>query len=118
MTIPETIAYNGPLYHVLTHRSKAASARLSVTRFKSLQSKENSEPTPNPPRTWILQSPHSGDNTQLRAIAGALGWPSEVKRLAYRKHEGLLRLLSLPTLAGAPHCAACRGLTSPRCVTS
>jgi len=65
-----------------------------------LQSKENSEPTPNPPRTWILQSPHSGDNTQLRAIAGALGWPSEVKRLAYRKHEGLLRLLSLPTLAG------------------
>ena len=52
------------------------------------------------PRVWILQSPHSGDNTQLRALAAALGWPSEVKRLTYRRHEGLLRLLSLPTLAG------------------
>lgn len=52
------------------------------------------------PRTWILASPHSGDNTQLRAIAGALGWPSESKRLRYRGHEGLLRLMSLPTLSG------------------
>lgn len=52
------------------------------------------------PKVWILQSPHSGDNTQLRALAGALGWPAEVKRLAYRRREGVLRLLSLPTLAG------------------
>ena len=52
------------------------------------------------PRVWIVQSPHSGDNTQLRAIAGALGWPTEVKGLSYRKAEGLLRLLSLATLAG------------------
>lgn len=49
---------------------------------------------------WILQSPHSGDNTQLRALAGALGWPAEVKRLTYHGHEGILRLLSRPTLAG------------------
>jgi len=48
----------------------------------------------------VLQSPHSGDNTQLRAIAGALGWPAEVKKLSYRGHEGLLRLASLATLAG------------------
>ncbi len=41
MTIPETIAYNGSLYHVLTHASKAARARLSVTRFKSLQNQGN-----------------------------------------------------------------------------
>lgn len=65
-----------------------------------MESKDNSGTGQSPPRTWILQSPHSGDNTQLRAIQGALGWPAEVKRLAYRKHEGLLRLLSLPTLAG------------------
>ena len=49
---------------------------------------------------WILQSPHSGDNTQLRALGAALGWPLEVKQLAYRWHEGALRLLSLPTRAG------------------
>ncbi|WP_421693392.1 mitochondrial fission ELM1 family protein [Aestuariivirga sp.] len=52
------------------------------------------------PRVWILQSPHSGDNTQLRAISAALGWPFEVKRLSYRRSEGLLRLFSLATLAG------------------
>ncbi|WP_161957342.1 mitochondrial fission ELM1 family protein [Aestuariivirga litoralis] len=64
------------------------------------------------PRTWILQSPHSGDNTQLRAIAGRLGWPVETKKLAYRGHEGLLRLLSLPTLAGV-NLAASSPLTAP-----
>lgn len=52
------------------------------------------------PRVWILRSPHSGDNTQLRALAGALGWPADVKHLAYRGVEGVLRLLSLSTLAG------------------
>lgn len=49
---------------------------------------------------WILQSPHSGDNTQLRALATALGWPTETKRIAYLRHEGVLRLFSRPTLAG------------------
>jgi len=52
------------------------------------------------PRVWILQSPHSGDNTQLRALAHALGWPHAVKRLVYRPFEGVLRLLSWGTLAG------------------
>ena len=73
-----------------------------------MQNKENSDTVQAHPRTWILQSPHSGDNTQLRAIAGALGWPSEVRRLTYRKHEGLLRLLSRPTLAGVDVAASSR----------
>ena len=100
MTIPETIAYNGSLYHVLTHASKAALARLSVTRCKLLQIKDNLGREEGGPLIWILQSPHSGDNTQLRALAGALGWPFESKRLVYRGHEVVLRLLSLATLAG------------------
>lgn len=112
MTIPETIAYNGPLYHVLTHASKAGLARLSVTRFKSLQDKDNSACPKSGPVTWILQSPHSGDNTQLRALAGALGWPSTVKRLHYRGHEGLLRLFSLATLSGVD-VAASSPLSAP-----
>ncbi len=33
------------------------------------------------PRVWLLASPHSGDNTQLTALADALGWPFEIKRL-------------------------------------
>lgn len=53
-----------------------------------------------PPRVWILASPHAGDNTQLRALAAALGWPSEEKQIVYRSSEAALRFLSLPTLAG------------------
>lgn len=52
------------------------------------------------PKAWILASPHAGDNTQLKALAAALGWPGEVKQLAYRWHEALLRLLPHATLAG------------------
>ena len=53
----------------------------------------------SPPRLWILASRHSGDNTQLDALADALGWPCEVKRLAYKPYEEALRLAGLPTLA-------------------
>jgi uncharacterized protein len=52
------------------------------------------------PRVWILASPHSGDNTQLLALAEELRWPFEVKRLVYGKRESLLRFLNLATLAG------------------
>ncbi len=51
------------------------------------------------PRTWLLASPHAGDNSQLHALANALGWPYEAKRLAYRNFEKFLRLLSRPTLS-------------------
>lgn len=65
-----------------------------------MQFHKDSGPVAGVPRVWILQSPHSGDNTQLRALVGALGWPVEVKRIAYRRREGFLRLFSRPTLAG------------------
>ena len=58
------------------------------------------EPTDLQPRTWILSSPHSGDNSQLIALAESLGWPFEVKRLRYRRGETLVRLASLPSLLG------------------
>lgn len=44
----------------------------------------------------------------MRAIAGALGWPAESKRLTYRGHEGLLRLMSRATLAGVDIAASSR----------
>lgn len=100
------------LYHVLTGGSNAALQRRSVTRFKALQIHEDSGPAAGMPRVWILQSPHSGDNTQLRALAGALGWPVEVKRIAYRWNEGALRLFSRPTLAGVD-LATSSPLTAP-----
>lgn len=65
-----------------------------------MQSNGNSDQKTGAPRVWIVQSPHSGDNTQLRALAAGLGWPSEVKQLAYRGPEPLLRLMSRASLAG------------------
>lgn len=67
---------------------------------KILETNVKSGTLRDPPRVWIVASPHAGDNTQLRALGQALGWPVEVKQLIYRRTEAALRLLSLPTLAG------------------
>ncbi|MCI0431272.1 MAG: mitochondrial fission ELM1 family protein [Rhodospirillales bacterium] len=53
-----------------------------------------------PPRVWVLAGHKAGDNAQLTALATALGWPFEVKRLAYRKTELATNLLLRVTLAG------------------
>lgn len=39
---------------------------------------------PSPPRTWIVVGEKQGDNAQVRAIGGALGWPVEERRVAMR----------------------------------
>ena len=53
-----------------------------------------------PPRTWLLLGHKAGDNTQLRALAGALGWPWEERRLRYRSWELLSGRLLDATLLG------------------
>lgn len=37
------------------------------------------------PRVWVLDAYRAGERTQLRALATALGWPHEIKRLSYRR---------------------------------
>lgn len=86
------------MYHVVASGSKPDAARPDATRIKLLH--DIKDPAgPRPPRVWILASRHSGDNTQLNAIADALGWPCEVKRLFYRTHEVLVRLAGLASLS-------------------
>ena len=46
-----------------------------------------------PPCIWLLMSHRTGDNTQLRALAEALGLPFEVKEFAYRPGEWLARIV-------------------------
>src|SRR3954451_11599475 len=36
------------------------------------------------PRVWVLAAPRAGDATQVVALAEALGWPYEIKRLAFK----------------------------------
>lgn len=37
------------------------------------------------PRTWLLLSDKTGDNAQVQAVADALPWPSEIKRIEMRE---------------------------------
>ena len=38
------------------------------------------------PRVWVLQSHRAGETSQSMALAEALGWPFEVKRVIYREY--------------------------------
>jgi mitochondrial fission protein ELM1 len=53
-----------------------------------------------PPRVWLLTGHKAGDNTQVVALAGALGWAFELKRFAYQPWELLSNRLLRVTLAG------------------
>lgn len=59
-----------------------------------------------PPRVWVLLGHKAGDNHQLLALAGALGWPCEHKQLVYRSTELLTNLLLGGNLAGVNRSAS------------
>ena len=46
-----------------------------------------------PPRVWTLLGEREGDNAQIRALAEALGWPAEAKRLTFTRRYKLWNLL-------------------------
>jgi mitochondrial fission protein ELM1 len=52
------------------------------------------------PQLWLLLGHKAGDNTQVVALADALGWPREEKRIFYRGWELLSNRLLGVTLAG------------------
>ena len=56
--------------------------------------------TVSPPRVWVMMGHKAGDNSQILALAEALGWPFEIKRLTYRPTELLTNLLAPLTLLG------------------
>ncbi|HHJ14657.1 MAG TPA: nucleoside-diphosphate sugar epimerase [Gammaproteobacteria bacterium] len=58
------------------------------------------------PHTWLLLGHKAGDNTQLRALAHALGWPFEERHLRYRPWELLSNRLLGATLAGIDRAAS------------
>ena len=58
------------------------------------------------PRVWVLTGHKAGDNNQVLALAGALGWPFEVRRMVYRPWELLTNRLPGGTLAGIDRAAS------------
>lgn len=55
-------------------------------------------PSEPPPRVWALLGPHRGDNNQVLALADALGFPFEEKKLSYNWLRRIPPLLLGPTL--------------------
>jgi mitochondrial fission protein ELM1 len=53
-----------------------------------------------PPRTWLMLGQKAGDNSQILALAEALGWPFEARHLVYRRTELATNLFAGPTLMG------------------
>jgi len=66
----------------------------------------DTSPPPSPPRVWLLTGHKAGDNTQVVALAEALGWPFELKRFAYQPWELLSNRLLGATLAGVDRTAS------------
>lgn len=54
----------------------------------------------DPPKVWLMMGHRAGDNTQVLALAEALGWPYEIRRFVYKPYELLVNLTHGPTLRG------------------
>ncbi len=52
------------------------------------------------PVIWLIDAYRAGEQSQVRALVDALGWPCETKRLTYRKHVVLPHVLGLSSLRG------------------
>ena len=52
------------------------------------------------PIIWLIDAYRAGEQSQVRALVDALGWPCETKRLRYRKHVVSPHALGLTTLRG------------------
>ena len=52
------------------------------------------------PLVWLVMGKKEGENSQVLGLGEALGWPFEIKTLAYTPYEVLVNLPILNTLAG------------------
>ncbi len=52
------------------------------------------------PRVWLVTGYRAGESNQILALAEALGWPYEHKRLGYRRGGAVVGLLRRRGLQG------------------
>ncbi|MBK8174910.1 MAG: mitochondrial fission ELM1 family protein [Rhodospirillales bacterium] len=52
------------------------------------------------PRVWVLAGNKAGDNSQVLALAEALGWPFEVKQFVHKRYEFVPNMALRSTLVG------------------
>ncbi|MDJ0866574.1 MAG: mitochondrial fission ELM1 family protein [Myxococcota bacterium] len=73
---------------------------MDESRAGAARAAEAPEPFRVPPRTWLLMGHRAGDNSQVLALGEAIGWPFEIKRFVYARHEILVNWPFATTLAG------------------
>jgi mitochondrial fission protein ELM1 len=60
------------------------------------------------PLVWVVTGYRAGEQTQILALAEALGWPYEIKRLSYSSIDWLPGLLRLKSLVGIDRSSSSR----------
>jgi len=50
------------------------------------------------PRVWLLAGPRAGDNNQVLALGEMLGWPFEVKQIAWRRRRLVPKVIASRSL--------------------
>ena len=83
-----------------TRVAAASTTEFAVMAVDDTAAEEGVQPGRPLPRTWLLMGHKAGDNAQLLALAEALGFPFETRRLAYRRTELVTNLLAGPNLLG------------------
>lgn len=91
--------------HDIDHRGEAGALLCPPDISNDRRAKGIRPATPalssgSPPLVWAILCYRSGDNEQILALAEALGWPFEVKRLAYRPYGRTIDVFRPTTLAG------------------
>jgi len=88
-------------------RSPPAQLERTIARVQALLAAPLAHAA-GPPRVWTIACARAGDDSQIGALAEALGWPVEVKRLSYRRLGRLFDVWRGSTLLGID-----RGRSSP-----
>ena len=87
-----------------------AEAEVAMREWRELGARRGSRA----PRVWVLTDDRPGNTTQSTGLAAALGWPTEVKRIAHGPLAGLHNRLLGASLLGVDRDRAHRQAVSLR----
>lgn len=81
-------------------RAGAWAARERVCAFLVNSEAVSAQDSKNYPGVWVISAYRAGEQSQLLALAEALGWPFELKRIVHRRRGAPSNLLRRTTLFG------------------
>lgn len=81
-------------------RAGAWPAQGRVCAFLVISEAVSAQDSKNFPGVWVIGAYRAGEQSQLLALAEALGWPFELKHVVHRRRGALSNLLRRTTLLG------------------